>query len=101
MTQEPYEHFDFNPTHLLPDCMIYSPAYDSVYKISSSMWESLNILAEMRGDIIYYREHIHDGKNIETAEIYVKMLKELAKAKKIIQQFANQFCVVYRGYSLN
>ena len=96
-----YEHFDFDPAHLLPDFMIYSPVTDSTHEVSSSLWRSLKTLSDMWKVIVDYRTNTHDGQNLETAEIHMVLLDKYAEAKRVMQPLANQFCVAYKGYSLN
>jgi hypothetical protein len=48
-----------------------------------------------------FRDDIHDGENLETAKLYMDILDNYAETKKALQPLANEFCMKYKGYSLN
>lgn len=97
-----YEPFDFDNEHLgYHKPIIYSPVLYSWCQISNTMWKRLCYLRAVRQTVIDYRENEHDGINLITAGIYEALLEEWAYAKRDLAPFANQFCIAYKGYSLN
>ena len=97
---EIYEHFDLEPEHI-GDKALYNETLEKWVPCNDQLWEALRLLAEIKFGVIWYRETIHNGENLETAKVYIQLLENWARAKKHIQPFANEFCITYKGYSLN
>jgi hypothetical protein len=101
-----YEHFtDIKEDWLEKPNQCFSPAANRWIKLGRRFWSLLFILARTRNHIKHYYHNVLHANgaagSIPNAEIYTMLLDREADTKKLLQGYANVYCVMFKGYSLS